>query len=77
MALYKHMRVFKQLDFFGVPIRLFHKNKRTYHTIVGGCATLWLSLCIFIFMSLRLSDLINRTEDKITIGSLYYSSLEE
>ena len=63
MALYKHISILKQLDLFGVPIRLFHKNKRTYHTIVGGCATLWLGICILVFMSWRLSDLINRKED--------------
>ena len=58
-----HFHFLKYIDIFGVPVKLFYKQRRTYHTHIGGCASLWLICCIITYTGWKFGNLINRTED--------------
>ena len=67
----------KNIDMFGVPILLFHKQKDSYRSVIGGCVSLILIVCIMTYTGWRFEELFERSGDVIKIGSLYYVSKEE
>jgi hypothetical protein len=71
------LKLLKKVDLFGVPITIFHKKERAYRSKVGGCITIWFIFCMITYAGFKMAALVNREGDTITMGSLYYSSIED
>ena len=67
----------KEIDLFGMPIPIFHKKRKAYHSKIGGCITIWFICSILTYAGWRFSTLLNREGDTITMGSLYYNTAED
>ena len=73
----KRFHFLKHLDLFGITITIFHKQQRAFYSRLGGFITIWFICCILTYAGWRVAALIKREGDVITMGSLYYNSLEE
>jgi hypothetical protein len=67
----------KSYDMFGHAIELNFEGERSHQTCVGGCFSIVIKICIFIYVILNVKKLLLLEDDKIVTQVLYRELADE